>query len=535
MSALLPGRVALIVAVAGCVLTVAAPPASAFNPLKPLCGAAGLASGLAGKACGAVQHAGSVLKAGKKLLSGHPVGAVKTIVGTGTGAVSSAGSAAAAAVGLAAVGAWVLTGAKFALEQTGKVLGKTTSPQLRSTWFSSAYWRMAAIAAVLTLPFLFAAAIQALVRSDMGLLLRAALGYLPLALIAVGIAAPLTMMLLAVTDQLSAVAAATGGQAGTHFLARAGIVVGVLSFFRGSPFLAFLVGLLAASGAIVLWLELLMREAAVYIVVLMLPLAFAALVWPARRVWAIRVTELLIALILSKFVIVAVLALGAAALGQGGPGGLTGAMAGAVLVLLGAFAPWALLRLLPLAELASGAAGALRGESWRWRGAADGADELASGAADWVQATTACMRQEAELVSTAQGGQDGAGAEAGRLRELVAGPRDRASPEAGGPGPPAGEPGSQGGGPGPPPGPGAEPPARADGPPTGDPEPPAGVEPGDERLPGMSSRWQREDLSWRPLTLGLDDGWPPPPLVEDGNGPGEDRDPLPPSQDGQRR
>ena len=57
----------------------------------------------------------------------------------------------------------------------------------------------------------------------------------------------------------------------------------------------------------VLWLELLMREAAVYVIVLMLPLVFAALVWPARRVWAVRAVELLVALILSKFAIVAVL------------------------------------------------------------------------------------------------------------------------------------------------------------------------------------------------------------------------------------
>ena len=47
----------------------------------------------------------------------------------------------------------------------------------------------------------------------------------------------------------------------------------------------------------------------------MLPLAFAALVWPARRIWAIRAVEVLVALILSKFVIVAVLSLGGAALG----------------------------------------------------------------------------------------------------------------------------------------------------------------------------------------------------------------------------
>ena len=41
---------------------------------------------------------------------------------------------------------------------------------------------------------------------------------------------------------------------------------------------------------------------------------------------------------------------------------MTGLMAGAVLIMLAAFSPWALLRLIPLAELASGAAGALRGE-----------------------------------------------------------------------------------------------------------------------------------------------------------------------------
>ena len=87
-------------------------------------------------------------------------------------------------------------------------------------------------------------------------------------------------------------------------------------------------GLLAAFGALVLWLELLMREAAVYVVVLMLPLAFAAMVWPARRVWAIRAVELLVALILSKFAIVAVLTLGGAALGQSPFGGISSMLAG---------------------------------------------------------------------------------------------------------------------------------------------------------------------------------------------------------------
>ena len=117
------------------------------------------------------------------------------------------------------------------------------------------------------------------------------------------------------------------------------------------------------AGALALWLELLVREAAVYVIVLMLPLAFAAMVWPARRVWAIRALELLVALILSKFAIVAVLSLGGAALDRIGHFGIGAAIAGIALLTLAAFAPWALLRLLPLSELASGVASGLRREA----------------------------------------------------------------------------------------------------------------------------------------------------------------------------
>jgi hypothetical protein len=104
----------------------------------------------------------------------------------------------------------------------------------------------------------------------------------------------------------------------------------------------------------------LIREAAVYVVVMMLPLVFAAMVWPARRVWALRAVEVLVALILAKFAIVSILALAAAALEHSGGSLIVRALAGLVLVLLGAFAPWVLLRLLPLAEVASAAAGHVR-------------------------------------------------------------------------------------------------------------------------------------------------------------------------------
>jgi hypothetical protein len=371
-------------------------PALALNPIKPLCSVAGLVSGIAGKACSAVQHPGRFLDAGKKLLGGHVGSAFKTALGQG-------GSKAGTALALAAVGAWVVGGARFVLRETAGVLDQTTAPQLSSTWFSSTYWRVAAIAAVLTLPFLFAAAIQALVRSDIALLIRAALGYLPLAMLAVGIAAPLAMLLLAASDQLSAIVSSTAGDQSGHFFSRASGLVGALTTFGRSPFLAFFVGLLTVAGAVTLWFELLVRAAAVYVIVLMLPLAFAAFVWPARRVWAIRAVELLVALILSKFAIVAVLSLGGAALSHSAMHSLTGMLAGFVLLVLGAFAPWALLRLLPLAEIASGAAGSLRHEARAALGAGQRSEAWASEGDRWAS-RTAEMRREAEDEDAGIGG-----------------------------------------------------------------------------------------------------------------------------------
>jgi hypothetical protein len=122
----------------------------------------------------------------------------------------------------------------------------------------------------------------------------------------------------------------------------------------------------------------------VYVIVLMLPLVFAAFVWPARRVWALRSVELLVALILSKFAIVAVLSLGGAALAHGVSTGLAGVLAGVVLLILGAFAPWALLRLLPLAEITSGTAGALRGHAGTALGALHQADDWATYGQRWA-------------------------------------------------------------------------------------------------------------------------------------------------------
>jgi hypothetical protein len=334
----------------------AAPPPAAASPGGILCGLTGLVSGALGKVCDLATHAGKVVGAGQKLLGGHVGGAIGTLLGSAPRAVT-------ATVGLAAIATAVEGGARFLLGRTASVVGSTTRPNLASTWFSTAYWRMAAIAALLTLPFLCAAAMQALIRSDLALLARAAFGYLPLAMLGVGIAAPLTMLLVSGSDEMSALVASASGHAGADFLDRAAAAGGAVSLVGGNLFVSFFVALLTATATIVLWAELLIRDAAVYVIVLLLPLFFAAMVWPARRMWAARAVELLIALILSKFVIVAVLTLGGAALGHSWFTGPASVLTGLTLVGLAAFSPWALLRLLPLQELAGAAAGGLRGGS----------------------------------------------------------------------------------------------------------------------------------------------------------------------------
>jgi hypothetical protein len=375
-------RRAALFAVTATLCFCAAPSPASADLGGTLCSLGGWVSGVVGKVCNVARHAGGVISAGQKLAGGHVGGAIGALTGGGVAKV------AARSAGLAAVAATVVAGAQYALEQTGRLISSTETPRLGTTWFSAYYWRMAAVAALLTLPFLCAAAIQAMLRSDVSLLIRSAFGYLPLGLLAVGIATPLTGLLLAGSDEMSAIVSAAAGHADTGILDRAGLV-GLIAAGSRSLFVAFFVALFTVAAAVTLWLELLIREAAVYVIVLMLPLFFAAMVWPARRIWAIRAVELLIALILSKFAIVAVLSLGGTALGHTLLPGFQALFAGTTLVLLAAFSPWAMLRLLPLHELAGAAVGGLRPLAGQPPLAADDRAQATTDASDDVAAESA--------------------------------------------------------------------------------------------------------------------------------------------------
>ena len=120
-------------------------------------------------------------------------------------------------------------------------------------------------------------------------------------------------------------------------------------------FVTFLAAIIGAFAAFMVWLELLMRDAAIYVVALFMPMALAASIWP-RWAGALRRTgELLVVIIGSKFVIVSIISLAAGLVAET-DGRVEHILAASALMLLACFAPFVLLKLVPFAEGAMSAA-----------------------------------------------------------------------------------------------------------------------------------------------------------------------------------
>jgi hypothetical protein len=220
---------------------------------------------------------------------------------------------------------------------------------------------MLTVAGALALLMLMLAVIQSLIRQDVWMLIRAAFGYLPMAFILAAVAIAATGLLIAVTDEISAtVVGSLGAGQSTDLLQSVGDAYkNALGQSSGIPlFGVFLGALVLAIGGFVLWLEMIIRDAAIYICVFFLPLTFVGMIWPATSRWARRLVELLVAIILAKFVIVAILSLASAAItNTTAPSGDSATfeqmIAGAALLVLAAWSPFALLRLIPMMEIAA--------------------------------------------------------------------------------------------------------------------------------------------------------------------------------------
>jgi hypothetical protein len=218
------------------------------------------------------------------------------------------------------------------------------SPDLSAGWFRGAYRVMERAFEAVVTPILLVATIGSILRQDLRRLGRIWAVGLPVAALAAACGTVFTDLAMKGSDALTAMVV------GTHLDPRGALLnLANGSFATGSPALVTIgIYCVAMAGALMIWLELVLRSAAIYIAVFFMPLGLVTYVWPATAPIAKRSVGVVAALVLSKFVIFCTLWLGMAS--AGGGTSIDGALEGAGILLLASFAPFALLKLVPLVE-----------------------------------------------------------------------------------------------------------------------------------------------------------------------------------------
>ncbi len=367
-AALLAGLLATLIVVA----QPSPPPARA----NPICDVGSAPAGVVTGGVGAIT--------GGLVGGGNPVGdACNAVSDEVTGAVTAPISDALKGVGngiFEQITTWVADGASWLIGQVVKGIEETTTPQLTTKAFVSQYRRMAEIAALMGLAMLLLAVLEGLAQGNAGLLARVVLINLPLAFIATSVAYAVVQLLLVATDGMCHAIATASHDNSEHFFKGAitglgeaggdagkevggaggtnpsGAVAGGAAGSVGVPlFVTFLAAIIGAFAAFLVWLELLMRDAAIYVVALFMPMALAASIWPRWTGALRRTAELLVVIIGSKFVIVSIISLAAGLVAET-DGRVEHILAASALMLLACFAPFVLLKLVPFAEGAMTAA-----------------------------------------------------------------------------------------------------------------------------------------------------------------------------------
>jgi hypothetical protein len=268
---------------------------------------------------------------------------------------------------------WVLGAVEFFVNGAIDFLRTSSSPDVESAWFAgpeSPYATVRTIAVLLLAGCVFLGIIQGLLHGDGAGLVRRMAGALPVAVAGMVITTSVVGYLLELTDALSAAVLQTTDEQALHFLSGFGLAISGVA----TGFAAVILGLVAVLAALLLWIELMVRASLVYLLVAISPLGFAAMVWPSARGFLRKTVEILVAVILSKFVICVALAVGVAGLSGAGQADAAGEgiasdagagmgtlLVGAVLLGLAAFSPFLVLKLIPVAESALVAQGISRG------------------------------------------------------------------------------------------------------------------------------------------------------------------------------
>ena len=200
--------------------------------------------------------------------------------------------------------------AGWLFEAVWAVFDTTTLVDVTSPEYVSVYNILFGIAVFVMLIFFCLQLITGLIRRDPTALSRAALG-LAKSVLGSFVVITLTALLLEIVDQLcigiiQAAGETTESMGDKIALLAAGLVgINIAAPGVGAIITIFLAGLAIAAAAIV-WLSLLVRKALLLVAIVFAPLAFSGASWDASRGWISKWAMFVLALILSKLVLVVI-------------------------------------------------------------------------------------------------------------------------------------------------------------------------------------------------------------------------------------
>ncbi|WP_206037911.1 hypothetical protein [Rhodococcus sp. HNM0569] len=237
--------------------------------------------------------------------------------------------------------------AGWLFEAVWSVFDTTTLVDVTSDEYVAVYNILFGIAVFVMLLFFCLQLITGLIRRDPTALSRAALG-LAKSVLRSFVVITLTALLLEIVDQLcigiiQAAGETTESMGDKITLLAAGLVgINIAAPGVGAIITIFLAGL-AISAATIVWLSLLVRKALLLVAIVLAPLAFSGASWDATKGWISKWAMFVIALIVSKLVLVVMFLVAITQVSAPIDGDLASVadpVAGIVLMAMAAFAPY---------------------------------------------------------------------------------------------------------------------------------------------------------------------------------------------------
>src|SRR3954454_24197938 len=244
------------------------------------------------------------------------------------------------AAGMGNAAAWMF-------ESVWKVFDTTTMVDVTSSGYTKVYNILFGIAVFVMLGFFMLQVIGGMIRREPAALSRAALG-LAKSILGSFVALALLATALEITDQLCIGIVHAAGTNMTEIGDRIALLVAGLGGINlaapgaGTIVTIFVAGL-AIGAAMIVWVSLLIRKALLLIAIVFAPIALAGSSWDHTRAWVTKWATFVIALILSKVVLVVIFLLATAQVSAPIDGDLQSVsepIAGVVLMLVAGFAPY---------------------------------------------------------------------------------------------------------------------------------------------------------------------------------------------------